>query len=364
LIIGGGIAGCTAAIALAKSYRVILIDKLAEPIERVGESLAPAAQRILKELGLIAELESNIGFLYQNNLGMQSHWGSHQVHIVDHLQNPDGLVKNLNRKAFEIFLRKSAEKRGVHCIWDTKLYKSTYDTTWKVWVQSNNKKTEVVPISASFVIDASGRQSHFARSLGIKRQVEDRLIACWMSLLNTKENMMSPISAGKNGWWYSAVVPNNKRVVAFHTDADLIDINQLKTAQSFLRLASENKEILDLIEAPIDQIEFHGTVAANSTKLVQVAGHQWAALGDAAISFDPLSSQGMFNAMASAMQLSELIRQVKFTKELEHIYSDQLHQIWEYYKKHKYTFYQAESRWKNFEFWKRRQEYKDVEAYC
>ncbi|MDH7447800.1 NAD(P)/FAD-dependent oxidoreductase [Aquimarina sp. 2201CG14-23] len=354
VIIGGGIAGCIAAISLVDSYHVTLIDKLAEPKERIGESLAPAAQRILKELDLLEDIEREVGALYQQNLGMQSYWGSDQVHIVDHLRNPDGFVKNLDRKAFEGFLRTAAEKRGVHCIWDTKLYSSSYKSEWKIQVVSNDKNSKPFPIAASFVIDATGRQSHFAKSLGIKRQVVDKLIACWVSVPNTQENVMSTIAAGENGWWYSAVIPNNQRVVAFHTDADLIDKNELKTTESFLKLAQENKEIYDLLNVHNGSIKFHGTVAANSTKLEQVAGRQWAALGDAAVSFDPLSSQGMFNAMASAMQLSKLIKQLKFTDEVEKIYTQQTHQIWQHYIQHKSIFYKAETRWKNAEFWKRR----------
>lgn len=355
LIIGGGIAGCIAAISLVDSYRVTLVDKLTESKERIGESLAPAAQRILKELNLLTGMENLIGPLYQNNLGMQSYWGSNQVQLVDHLRNPDGFVKNLDRKAFEDYLRKAAEKRGVNCLWGSKLGCSSYeDSNWKVQVKSSDRNTENHHLSASFVIDATGRQSHFARSLGIKRKVEDRLMACWMTLANTKENTMSTISASENGWWYSAVVPHNKRVISFHTDSDLIDKNELKSAESLIKLAERNKEISELLEANDDTIEFHGTVAANSTKLTQVAGQKWLALGDAAFSFDPLSSQGMFNAMASAMQLRELIRQFEFTEELTKVYTNQMDLIWQHYLKHKSIFYQAEARWQTSPFWKRR----------
>lgn len=354
LIIGGGIAGCIAAISLVDFYQVTLVDKLAEPKDRIGESLAPAARRILKELNLLGDLEDKVDALYKKSLGMQSYWGSNQVHIVDYLRNPDGFVKSLDRKAFEGFLRKSAEKRGVNCFWGTKLHSNSYESKWKIQVKSNDKNSTLFNISASFVIDASGRQSHFARSLGIKRQVKDKLIACWATLPNTKQNAMSTISASKNGWWYSAITPNNKRIVAFHTDSDLIDKNQLKTLESFLKLAEGNKGISDLLGENGDLIKFHGTVAANSTKLEQVAGKQWAALGDAAISFDPLSSQGMFNAMASAMQLRSLISPLNFTDEFDEIYTHQINEIWQHYTRHKDIFYQAEVRWEKSEFWKRR----------
>ncbi|WP_298513844.1 tryptophan 7-halogenase [uncultured Kordia sp.] len=353
LIIGGGIAGCIAAIALADIYRVTLVDRLAEPKEKIGESLAPAANRILKELDLLNDLEKKNNQVFQQNLGMQSYWGSSQVQIVDHLRNPDGFVKSLDRKAFEIFLRTAAEKRGVTCFWETDFLSSTYETTWKVQLQSGNAK-ETFQIEADFVIDASGRQSRFARNLGIKREVEDKLIACWISLPNTAVNTMSTISASKNGWWYSAVTPNNKRVIAYHTDADIIEKSELKTTASLLEFAKENNEISALLNGETTTIEFHGIVAANSTKLSQVAGEKWVAIGDAAISFDPLSSQGMFNAMASAMQLRALIQQFGFTDTIQSRYTTQITHIWQHYLKHKSIFYQVEQRWKTTEFWKRR----------
>jgi flavin-dependent dehydrogenase len=355
LIIGGGIAGCIAAISLIDTYQVTLVDKLHEPTERIGESLAPASQRILKQLNLLEGLENQVGTLYQKNVGMQSYWGSNQVYLVDDLRNPDGFVKNLDRQAFETYLRKAAEDRGVHCLWGSKLHSSSYeDSRWQVQLRAGDTSLSTSTISASFVIDASGRQSHFAKSLGIKRQVEDKLVACWVTLPNSRTNTMSTISASENGWWYSAVVPNDKRVVAFHTDADLVAKNELKTTTSFLELAKENPVILSLLNEHENAIAFKGTVAANSTKLEQVAGQQWVALGDAALSFDPLSSQGMYNAMASAMQLQNLLVKYGFTETLQKIHTEQTERIWHHYLKHKSIFYQAETRWKTAAFWERR----------
>lgn len=354
LIIGGGIAGCIAAIALTTTHRVVVIDKRALLTDRIGESLAPAAGRILQELCLLEEMEHQVGVLYQQNLGMQSYWGSDQVHWVDHLRNPDGFVKSLNRKAFEGFLRESAEARGARCLWGAKLYDSAKEgTRWQVQAGNGNER---ITINSAFVLDASGRQAHFARNLGLKRVIKDKLVACWLTLPNTHTNTMSTITASENGWWYSAVVPNNQRVVAFHTDSDLLPKQALKTTAALLELAQENRIIHALLDRRAEEITFRGTVAANSTKLQHVAGPSWAALGDAAVSFDPLSSQGMFNAMASAMQVSTLIQQLGFTAALTEAYTQQIDQIWQYYLKHKRVFYGVEKRWTTSEFWRRRQE--------
>lgn len=357
LIIGGGIAGCIAAIALSDRFQVMLIDKLPQPLDRIGESLAPASGRILSQLNLWRVLESQAGVLFHENQGMCSFWGSDRPVFVDGFRNPDGLAKNLDRKAFEQFLRRAAEEKGIQCYWGVKLESvSSEDSGWKVVLCPVGDKPEKWHVSADFVIDASGRQSHFARSLGIKRQIIDKLIACWITINNTSENTMSSIIGSENGWWYSCVVPHQKRIISFHTDADLMAKNDLKTLDSFLVLAAQNNEIQTFITGNESSIEFHGTVAANSSILTQVAGKNWAAIGDAAISFDPLSSQGIFNAMASAMQLRDLIQHFGFTEELIKKHTSETQAIWTHYLQHKQFFYEAETRWKTAEFWKRRQQ--------
>lgn len=365
LIIGGGIAGCIAAISLVNHYNVTLLDKLVEPVDKIGESLAPAAQRILKELNLLEnESDAVKQTIFRNNLGMQSYWGSNQLQIVDHMRNPDGFSRNLDRKNFEVYLRKIASERGVNCIWGTRLSNSSYeDNYWKVTTKSDDLKNRTThTIQAKFVIDATGRQSHFTKSLGIQRTSYDKLISCWISLPNTQENVMSTIAADELGWWYSAVVPDNKRVIAFQTDADLVDRNTFKHLDAFLAFTKQHELIASLIEGNETTINFHGTVSANSTRLEQVTGKQWVALGDAAMSFDPLSSQGMFNAMANAMQLQKLLINYDFIKDLDstkeqqfnRLYENQLQQVWNHYIKHKNFFYSTETRWKEATFWKRR----------
>ncbi len=367
LIIGGGIAGCIAAISLVKHYNVTLIDKQVTPTDRIGESLAPAAQRILKKLDILENEPDYVKReLFSNNMGMQSYWGSDQLRIVDHLRNPDGAPLSLNRKKFEIYLRKIALERGVQCLWGIKFFNSIYENNyWKIRVKNNDLKNQIVDtIYANFVIDASGRQSHFTKSLGIKRVQYDKLISCWLSLPNTETNTMNTIVADELGWWYSAVLPNNIRILSFQTDADLIDKSTFKKSTSFLALIKKNKRMYSLVENKEKSITFHGVVSANSTYLNKAVGKQWVALGDAAISFDPLSSQGMFNAMANAMQLTELLTSFNFINDLDttkikqfnNEYSNQIAQVWKHYLQHKNIFYSAETRWKSAPFWKRRQQ--------
>ena len=368
-IIGGGVAGCMAAMSLVQYYRVALVDKLEQPPERIGECLAPAARRILKKLNLLegmeAQFTSSTDKTHLVHTGTRSYWGSEQPYVTDHLRNPDGFGWHLNRQVFESYLRQSAEQRGVKCLWGLKLHESSYDDPlWQLTLQPENKEAgeDASHIQSRFVIDASGRQSYFARRMGVEREHHDKLISCWATLADVEGNKMARISADKLGWWYSASLPHNRRVLALQTDSDLIDRSVIRDPFEFIELAKTNRAMAEVLNNSFAEITFEGSVAANSSRLKQVCGPRWAALGDAAISFDPLSSQGMFNAMAGALQLSELMHQLDVVQskdksrmqEFQDLYTQQTNRIWSHYLSHKKFFYGEERRWKDAAFWKRR----------
>ncbi|MEL6537054.1 MAG: tryptophan 7-halogenase [Bacteroidota bacterium] len=365
LIIGGGIAGCIAALALAPTFRVTLLDKQAAPTPKAGESLAPAARRIFRELGL---MENNPDHeteqLYRPSLGMQSYWGSKQLAVADNLRNPDGFGYTLNRQAFEQYLRDTVIHRGVHSIWPARWQSSTYQANeWHITAKSDNRdQRQSYTLRAQLVIDATGRGAHFARSQGVTRQAEDHLIACWGLVPNSIPSTLSSIAAHESGWWYSAVLPSEQRLISFHTDADLIDRAAFRAKEAFLNLAESDAVIGKLLPKDSTSMDYQGIVSANSSRLAQVKGLRWLAIGDAAISFDPLSSQGMYHAMASAMQIRDLLLQHGGQRALAEQtlnvvldrYEDQIDQIWQRYLTHKNLYYQQENRWANAPFWQRR----------
>ena len=363
-IIGAGVAGCTAALALSPKYRVTLIDKSATPQARIGECLPPATRRILKRLNLLSLMECS-QHSHSECTGIKSYWGSAQPQYVDHLCNPDGNGWHLDRQKFEVDLRQVALQRGVSALWPLKILTSEYtDKHWHLSAQAidplhSGRKHQV---RAKFVIDASGRQSVFAKRQGAQKQAFDKLVACWATFASANDTSMGIISATESGWWYCAPLPNNERVISLLTDSDLINTTLSKDPVFFSQQASSNRVIADQLPKQCNDIALQGVVAANSTRLDQVAGKQWAALGDAAISFDPLSSQGMFNAMASAMQLSKLLEKLQIIEhpsnekslQLKSIYSAQIDNVWKKYLAHKKLYYRQEQRWRNTPFWARR----------
>ena len=162
----------------------------------------------------------------------------------------------------------------------------------------------------SLLIDATGRCASPARRIGGRRIVYDRLVGL-VGLVPPRANSGSRdartlVEAVASGWWYSAPLPDGRRIAAFMTDGDLIPRNAAaRTAfwKTQLELARHTKAAIGL-----------GTrdgrprvVPAGSSQRARGSGPWWLAVGDAAASFDPLSQQGVMWALESGLEAARAI---------------------------------------------------------
>ena len=367
-IIGAGIAGCCAALALAPYFDIIVIDKLRDPKDKIGECLPGVARRILSDLKILDLVENSDDSWkppHLKHIAIESLWGSNSLHISDSLKNPDGFGWILDRKCFENSLRKKlAQKEKLKLMIPYGLYSATYSNNqWHLKIQNveKTKNSNHLTIKSSYVIDASGRQSIFAKKIGFRKLRIDKLIACNAVFPETANSHITTILASDYGWWYSSPLPHNKRLVSLHSDRDLLSNKMTKDPNLLLKLLNTVPEMHRYVKGIEYKVDYKGTRAANSEILRKSAGVGWAAIGDAAISFDPLSSQGIYNAMVTAMQLAKLLKNEifinggKYNKEsIYERYELQIRQIWDQYLFHKNQFYGSEKRWKNKPFWSRR----------
>jgi hypothetical protein len=52
-------------------------------------------------------------------------------------------------------------------------------------------------------------------------------------------NGLTYVEADPEGWWYTALLPEGRRVLAFHTDADLPAATEVYTAVTLLARAGQ-----------------------------------------------------------------------------------------------------------------------------
>jgi flavin-dependent dehydrogenase len=377
LVVGAGPAGSTAALNLAPLRRVALVEACAETPRRIGESLVPAARRLMGDMGILDSFQAQAHSPYYGN---RSSWGSSQWSETDFLRDPDGHGWHLDRSRFEAWLRRMAVERGSALFAPARLEEIERGVdSWKVLLAT---ETGDISISADIVIDATGRGAHVARRLGASRRTEDRLVCGWVCQETTCEEMIcqettcEPVSeagehrgkgagfthiqATKDGWWYTAPIPGNRRMLAFHTDSDLPAARLATDPSALLANVPATGEFAEIL-GRMSSLKIgktsteHGVTPASSSVLQPCAGPAWFAAGDAAMTFDPLSGQGLLNALFTGLAAAEAAdRELQGCDDALPGYLQTLAGIETAYHRHLSKWYQAETRWPGAPFWERR----------
>jgi len=354
LVVGAGPAGATAALNLAPLRRVALVDRRSRPGPRIGESLPPAARRLLTDMGL---WESFRGEGHSPCYANCAAWGSTQPVEIDFLRDPDGHGWHIDRARFEVWLRGVAVARGALLLAPARMQSLECDgRRWRVRLATTAGPIEVV---ARLVIDAGGRAAPIARLAGARRERHDRLFCSWLygeADACGRGAGLSYVEAREHGWWYTAPVPGGRRVLAFHTDADLPQARAFADPKLLPQRVGRDGELAAILaESRFTPAGQGGVTAAHSAMLHPFAGPSWLAVGDAALSFDPLSSQGLLHALYSGLAAAEAAeRRLAGDADPLTQYQHTLDRVHTAYRAHLARWYRVETRWSNTPFWKRR----------
>jgi flavin-dependent dehydrogenase len=357
-IIGGGPAGAAAGLSLmqvAPELRVLLGEASAYREQRIGETLAPGGQAVLEALGCWTRFRKE-GFLESH--GTAAAWGSADVYENEFLLSARGSAWHLDHARFDAMLAGCALDAGVRALRNARFVDAARDEyAWRLRL-----RTDQGPrcINARFVIDATGRTAWFAARQGARRRIEDRLAG--VSVLYDFSGRPPPcdnttlVEASADGWWYSAALPGSRLLVAWMSDTDLIRAAGLRDPEAWqLRLG---------MAGPTRARVAGGTPAgtpriwgAGSQHLTMIQGEAWVAAGDAACSWDPLSSAGILKALRTGRLAAFVALDFMDGRpETARRYAGILQREHAAYREARAWFYRQEGRWRDAPFWARRNE--------
>ena len=358
-VMGGGPAGCSTALALARrGHRCLIVEKSAYTDIRVGETLPAAIHRLMVELGV---WERFLAAEFVPAHAISAVWGADQARENASIFDPYGPGWHIDRPRFDRLLAQAAVDAGVSLAMQARIAASELDESG-LWRLSLDRAGSACEVRARMLVDATGRAATLVRRMGARRIRADRLMGLTaffrMPSADDARDTAMLIEAVEGGWWYSAPLPSRRLVVAYLTDADLAaDPAAGLMAQFFRRLKRAPRTSARLRNCRCDG----GLTAsaADSSISSPMCASRWVAVGDAAMAFDPLASQGVYRALGSGLQAAAAIeRQWRQEAGALQAYEREAVSDFDRYLVQRQHFYRLEGRWPTQEFWRRRHQHK------
>lgn len=355
VVVGGGPAGAATAraLALAGAGSVLVVDAAAAPADvRIGESVPPDVQDVLRRLGLFEAFRS-AG--HAPCYGSVSLWGDDRRGYNDFLLNPQGHGWHLDRPGFDAFLLQAAERAGASVQRGRRLVDAR-DTDAGVRLQVSDDAGRTHTVEAGLAVDATGLRADLARRLGARPVVDDRLICLWAvgpAPADLPQPGLTRLQAASYGWWYAAGLPDRRAVVSLTADAGTIRELGLNRPAVWRERARDARLIAafcaDWGAAAVRRDP------APSARLPDPIGRHWLAVGDAALAFDPLMSDGLRKALASGVAAAQVIDRLRAGDATARAaYRRHMERQYARYWAERSAFYDLERRWSDAPFWRRR----------
>jgi flavin-dependent dehydrogenase len=362
VVLGGGPAGCAAAIALRRSGAgtVVVAESGTYESDRIGESIPPDTRRLFARLGLLEAFEREG---HEPCYGSCSSWGSDVLGYNDFTVNPNGSGFHLDRRRFDAFLAHHARKAGAHLVTGARFrsirpYRGgTGEPAFAVELGTG---AGVRRLKASFVIDATGSGARLARNLGAQRLVHDRFF-CATGYFHLRDEadltQLTMLEAVSDGWWYAARLPDRRIAVALACDGDNLRSTMSHESTSWLERLSQTSFLAPALK---DSFFLPGSLSICPVPcfvLDRPAGPHWLAAGDAAASYDPLSGQGIYKALSNGLAAASTIRTCLDGDETAiERYAEGIRRSFDTFLAQRDTFYAQERRWPEATFWTRRRD--------
>ena len=352
-IVGAGPSGCSVALELVRLGRSVVVVTRDDPhaARMFGECLPPAANVALSRLQLPAPDPKH----HLPSFGNVSSWGRADATSNDFIFNPHGHGWHLDRARFDASLRESVECRGVTILTGTTGERITRNRDSVLVIPLAG--SSVSALAARWLIDCSGRGAYVACRMDARIEGTDRLVAfAAMALSGTDRDAdcSTLTEAVPDGWWYTVRLTNGRRIVAFHTDGDLPACQAVRHRQGFLDLLEQTRHIKARMAGYVVPEHFPVPLAAGGRWLKKAFGEGWVAVGDAAQSYDPLSSQGLASALESGIRAAFAVN-AALDGDYRHLerYQMMLELQRARYQRLRSQIYGLERRWPESMFWLR-----------
>ena len=357
VVAGGGPAGATIAHQLAGfGYRVVLIEKRRFPRHQIGESLTPSILPLLDFLGVRTQVEQ-AGFLRM--AGHSVCWGSPRPRTAYYSSDHHRRGFQSVRADFDLILLNQARQAGVRVVEGQPVRDVRPDGEHGVTVRYGSGER----IRAEFCVDATGHAGIYARHNLRQRDSIFQTLALtgyWQNAGNPPgvDFANTLLEAYADGMVWSVPLHTGERNVTLLLDWRHSHAIKRVGLQRFyieeLRKATYVSGFLADAHLPHPPQVFDASLY---TARQFVAGRTLL-VGDAGLFIDPLSSEGVRKAMASAITgavvVNTILQRPVMQSQAAELYEAGQRDTYRSHYQQSARYYAEEGRWPDRPFWQHR----------
>jgi flavin-dependent dehydrogenase len=313
-VIGGGPAGSTAAILLARQgYKVIALEKARHPRFHIGESLLPMNLPVFERLGVLDKVralgvyKSGADFEADNDRGYSTYAFARAI------GNSPPHAYQVWRQDFDKMLYDHARESGADAREGQEVLNVEQSDSRASILRVRGEDGREYAIQARYVVDASGRDALLASKQKIRRKNREHQSAAIFGHFHGAA-VRPGEDAGNisiyrfgHGWMWMIPLPGGVMSVGAVCRPEYLKQRKGRTVEFLLETLRQNPAAWARLESAAligDEVRVTGNYSYDSAHM---GGPGWVLVGDAFAFLDPVFSSGVYLAMSGAEQAAQVV---------------------------------------------------------
>jgi flavin-dependent dehydrogenase len=350
VVLGGGPAGAAVALGLRRlghAVTVVGVPRAFDAIEGVSDRVVAGLRGVGIEAALAAIAEPS---------PRRATWAGATTAL-----NSERLV---DRAAFDRLLWQELQDHGVECLAARVMrwVPGEHDDQGHALQVQRPDDAQPQTLRARFVVEARGRLAPHPPQ-GVSRGPET-VALLWRGQGSAGGEAGSAVESLPGGWAWCARLPGGAVALQLTVDPSAIALPPRAQLGAFVReRLSTVDAALPFLDIPATEV--HALARTSGAVLApEVCGESWLRVGDAAMAADPLSGNGIFQSLSSALQapmvVHTLLNHPADAPHARRFHTERVQGLFQRFARIGRDFYAQEARWADEPFWAARRAWPDA----